>query len=142
MTVCPQCSNPTEDTMTFCPICGVPLNHTEDPSQTEPSSSAQEPYQWEGNTEKSEEAQEQKKQDGPEKQEKVERGFLGYLIGGLILITFGVFAVIQISSPNTANTGQNWAIMLLLIGIIIITSAVYMAVIARRHPRTTKAQNE
>jgi len=76
--------------------------------------------------------QENKKQ---KKQGKSERGFLSYLIGGLILITFGAFTVMQISNPNSANSAQNWAIMLILIGIIIITSAIYIALTAR-HPTT------
>ncbi|MDR1992265.1 MAG: hypothetical protein LBQ98_02015 [Nitrososphaerota archaeon] len=71
--------------------------------------------------------------EGRKKQEKVERGFVTYLIGGLILIIIGAFAVVQISDPGIVNTGQNWAFMFLFVGIIIIISATYMVVIARRH---------
>jgi predicted membrane channel-forming protein YqfA (hemolysin III family) len=127
--------------MTFCPLCGVPLKQTT-PTQSEhtttatSSSAAQEPNQGDDNTEENRE--ENKKQESAGKQEKADRGFLGYLIGGLVLITIGAFAVMQISSPATADTGQNWAIMLFLIGIIIIISAVYMAITARYHPRTAQ----
>ena len=67
-----------------------------------------------------------------EKQEKGERGFIGYLICGVILITLGLFSILQISGYFTADSGQSWAIMLLVIGIIIIGGAIYVALIARK----------
>ncbi|MCW3982571.1 MAG: zinc-ribbon domain-containing protein [Candidatus Bathyarchaeota archaeon] len=120
MSYCPKCGNPVEDTMTFCPRCGAPLKGTS-PAQAEPVP----PYQ-----KRNEKAE---KNENREKQEKGERGFIGYLIGGLILITLGLFSVIQISNPNIVNAGQTWALMLLIIGVIIIAGAIYVAVIARRH---------
>jgi hypothetical protein len=69
--------------------------------------------------------------------EKGEAGFIGYLIGGLILITLGLFSVLQLSG-YFSDTGQSWAIMLLIIGIIIIIGAIYIALVARkRSPQPT-----
>ncbi len=91
-------------------------------------------------SEKNEKQEKQTNRDRPEKgekQEKGEAGFIGYLIGGLILITFGLFSVLQLSG-YFADSGQSWAIMLLIIGIIIIVGAIYIALVARkRSPQPT-----
>lgn len=113
--------------MVFCPRCGASLKGTPIGQPTPP------PPTYSRN-EKSEKNEKQEKHENREKQEKGERGFVGYLIGGLILITIGVFSVLQISGYfNAYLSGQSWALMLLVIGIIIIIGAVYVAVIARRH---------
>jgi cation transport ATPase len=92
------------------------------------------PYRRNEKSEKNEKQEKQEKNQRPErseKQEKGEAGFIGYLIGGLILITFGLFSVLQISGYFTVDSGQSWAVMLLVIGIIIIVGAVYVAMVAR-----------
>jgi len=86
--------------------------------------------------EKGEKNEKNEKNESREKQEKGERGFVGYLIGGLILITFGLFSILQLSGYFEINGGQAWAVMLLIVGVIIIIGAVYVAMTARRqHPR-------
>jgi cation transport ATPase len=115
--------------MTFCPRCGASLK-----GAPEPQAAPVPPYQKRNEkAEKDEKNEKQEKNESREKQEKGERGFIGYLIGGLILITLGLFSVIQISNPNMINAGQTWALMLLIIGVIIIAGAIYVAVIARKH---------
>ena len=132
MSYCPKCGNKVEDTMTFCPRCGASLK-----GAPEPQAGPAPPYQKrDEKAEKGEKNEKQEKNESKEKQEKGERGFIGYLIGGLILITLGLFSVIQISNPNMVNAGQTWALMLLIIGVIIIAGAIYVAVIARRHSPT------
>ncbi len=131
MSYCPKCGNKIDDTMTFCPNCGTPLK--EAPTAQPPPAPAP-PYHR--RDEKSEKNEKQEKNEDREKQEKGERGFIGYLIGGLILITLGLFSVLQISGYFTADSGQSWAIMLLIIGIIIIVGAIYVAVIARKRSPT------
>jgi uncharacterized Zn finger protein (UPF0148 family) len=127
MSYCPKCGNKIEDTMTFCPICGAPLKDAPSPVQPTPPSQ----------TIRNEKQEKNEKHDSREKQEKSESGFIGYLIGGLILITFGAFSILQLSG-YFADSGQSWALMLLLIGVIIIIGAVYVALTARRHsPRPT-----
>jgi predicted lipid-binding transport protein (Tim44 family) len=126
MSYCPKCGNQVEDAMTFCPRCGASLKGTPPPAQPAPA----QPYR---RNEKGEKNEKNEKHESREKQEKGERGFVGYLIGGLILITFGLFSVLQLSGYFAANSGQSWALMLLIIGVIIIVGAVYVAMTARRH---------
>jgi hypothetical protein len=133
MSYCPKCGNKVDENMAFCPRCGASLKPTP-PGQPIPPPA--QPYgRRNEKSEKNEKREKQEKNQHPErgeKQEKGETGFIGYLIGGLILITFGLFSVLQISGYFTASSGQSWAVMLLVIGIIIIVGAIYVAMIARR----------
>ncbi len=124
MSYCPRCGNKVDETMAFCPRCGASLKGPT-VQQTAPP---QQPYRHE----KGEKNEKQEKNQQPEKQEKAETGFVGYLIGGLILITLGVFALLQLSG-NYFSSGQGLAIMLLIIGIIVIVGAIYVALSSRRH---------
>ena len=132
MSYCPKCGNKVDETMAFCPRCGASLKGTA-PSQAAPAPA------YRRRDEKSEKNEKQEKNQQPEKgekQEKGEQGFIGFLIGGIILITIGAFTLIDLTYPSISS-GQHWAIMLLIIGIIIIIGAIYVAVIARkRNPPT------
>lgn len=136
MSYCPKCGNKVDETMAFCPKCGAALKG-QPPSQPNQPAPTQ-PYGRQEKAEKNEKQENQEKgQHGEkgEKQEKTERGFVGYLIGGLILITIGVFSLLELSAPNFS--GQDLAIMLFIIGAIIIVGAVYVALTSRRHfPKT------
>jgi len=130
MSYCPKCGNKVDETMVFCPRCGASLKGppTAQPAPTQP-------YRRNEKAEKNEKQEKQTNRDRPEKaenQEKGERGFVGFLIGGLILITFGLFSVLQLSGYFGTNSGQNWALMLLIIGVIIILGAIYVALVARK----------
>jgi hypothetical protein len=125
MSFCPKCGNKVDENMVFCPHCGTSLKAAP-PSPPAPV----QPYRRKD--EKSEKNEKQEKQEKGERQEKGETGFIGYLIGGLILITFGLFSVLQLSVFFTVDSGQSWAIMLLIIGIIIIFGAIYVAMGARK----------
>ena len=95
MSYCPKCGNKVDETMVFCPHCGASLKGTPT-SQPTPTQL----YPRNEKSEKNEKHEKQTNRDRPEKaetQEKGERGFIGYLIGGLILITFGLFSVLQLS---------------------------------------------
>ena len=130
MSFCPKCGNKVDETMVFCPNCG---NSLKTGPLGQPSPAPPQPYRR--RSEKQEKNEKQEKQQQPEKgekQEKSETGFIGYLIGGLILITLGLFSVLQLSGFFTVNSGQSWAFMLLIIGIIIIVGAVYVAIGARK----------
>jgi predicted lipid-binding transport protein (Tim44 family) len=124
MSYCPKCGNKIDDTMVFCSHCGYLLRTVQPSTQTMP------PYRQ--RNEKAEKNEKNEKNEDREKQEKGERGFIGYLIGGLILITFGSFTMLQLTNA-LPDSGQNWALLLLLIGIIIIAGALYMALTARKH---------
>jgi hypothetical protein len=130
MSYCPKCGNKIDETMVFCPRCGASLKGTQTGQPVPPQ-----PYRRNEKSEKNEKQEKQKSRDRPEKgekQEKGETGFIGFLIGGLILITFGLFSVLQLSGYFVTDSGQSWAIMLLIIGVIIIIGAIYIALVARK----------
>jgi hypothetical protein len=133
MSYCPKCGNKVDETMAFCPRCGASLKVS---APGQPITPPAQPYRRRNEkSEKNEKQEKQEKNQGSqrnEKQEKSESGFVGYLIGGLILITLGFFSVLQISGYFTVNSSQSWAVMLLIIGLIIIVGAIYVALIARR----------
>jgi uncharacterized membrane protein YvbJ len=112
MPYCPKCGNKVDETMAFCPTCGTALKGA--------TASSAAP-----NREKEE------KQEKHEKPQKGEYGFVGFLISGLILITIGAFAILDLSSNGSAS-GQDLVIMLVIIGLIIIVGAVYVATPARK----------
>jgi uncharacterized membrane protein YvbJ len=133
MSYCPKCGNKVEENMVFCPRCGASLKAT-----AAAGAVAGQPYQRRNEkAEKNEknEKNEKDQRESREKQEKGEYGFVGYLIGGLILITIGFFSILQITG-STLTTGGDFAIMLLIIGVIIIIGAIYVTMVARkRSPR-------
>ncbi len=113
--------------MAFCPHCGASLKGAT-PGQPAPASLI-------ANKKKPKRTRKQEKNQNPEKgekQEKSEHGFIGFLIGGLILITIGVFSLLQLSNYFN-QPGQGLAVMLFIIGIIIIIAAVYVALSSRKH---------
>ena len=69
-----------------------------------------------------------------EKQEKGEYGFVGWLIGGLILITTGLLATLQFA--KIIPTGTMIPSLLLIIGSIVIVSALYFVNLARKRAPT------
>jgi uncharacterized membrane protein YvbJ len=121
MPYCPKCGNQVDENMTFCPRCGSPLKtHAQ----------AQQAPVYRRRDEKSEKNEKDEKN---EKGEKGEQGFVGWLIGGLILIIIGIFSLL---SASGYLTGATWPFMLVLIGIVIIIAAAYIATTAkRRSPR-------
>ena len=85
--------------------------------------------------EKSEKSEKAEKHEKGEKGEKHELGFLGPLIGGLILIFLGAAAFVGVSYPHY-DLRTFWAFFLLLIGVLVIIAAIYGAfVLAKRHPK-------
>lgn len=97
--------------MTFCPNCGNPLKGTPPPH-------TQQLHETERGT----------------KPEKGEHGFLPYFLGGIILIAVGLFSVLQISGA-LPDSGQNWAVLLFIVGIIIIFGAIYTTLLTKKYPR-------
>jgi VIT1/CCC1 family predicted Fe2+/Mn2+ transporter len=124
MSYCPKCGNEVNETMAFCPHCGTALKGPPT-DQTAPSQT--------NNLEKDEKKEKNQHPEKGEKQEKTEHSFIGYLIGGLVLITTGVFALLELSG-SFRDSGQGFAIMLFIIGMIVIIGAIYMALTSRKHP--------
>ena len=104
--------------MDFCPSCGTQLKDAP-PNEAVPE----------------QKQEEQKIPAKPAKVGKLRREFYKYLVTGVILLTIGVFAILQLSNPMM-NLTQNLTIMLIMIGVIIIVSAVYVAM-SGRHSRVT-----
>lgn len=93
--------------MTFCPKCGTPLKGVPPTHVHEHERSG--------------------------KPERAEHGFLPYLLGGIILIVVGLFSVLQISG-TVSDSGQNWAILPFIVGIIIIIGAIYATLLTKKYP--------
>jgi hypothetical protein len=141
MSYCTKCGNKVEETMDFCPRCGAPLKSTPTAGTAPPTPPSTQPYSpYQSRHEKQEKNEKNEKQEKDQRREKHEKGeysFVGYLIGGLILITLGFFSLLQITN-QALTSGGDFAIMLLIIGVIIIIGAIYVSVVARRHtPRPT-----
>jgi predicted lipid-binding transport protein (Tim44 family) len=124
MSYCPKCGTKVSEEMVFCPKCGAPLKAEKPPTEAPPTH-----YRSE-KAEKAEKYEKQEKGEKTEKHEKQEFGFVGPLIGGLILIFFGLMSYLQV----TGFIGKEvvGALFLILIGIIIIVGVIYAT---RRHPR-------
>jgi uncharacterized membrane protein YvbJ len=121
MVYCPKCGNQVDENMTFCPRCGASLRMEAAARSVRRDEKA--------------EKQEKQEPEKGEKHEKGEYGFVGWLIGGLILIVIGVMAFLSVYY-NFINLAFGWALFLLVIGVIIIAAAVYLATTARkRSPR-------
>jgi divalent metal cation (Fe/Co/Zn/Cd) transporter len=68
--------------------------------------------------------------------ERAEYSFIKYLVGGLILITVGISAILELTNPALAS-GEYLALMLLLVGLILICGAVYYALAGRKRVHST-----
>ena len=96
MSYCPKCGNKVEETMAFCPHCGTSLKVAATPGQPAPA-----PQGLIADKKKPKRMRNKRKirilKKG-EKQEKSEHGFIGFLIGGLILITIGIFSLLELTA--------------------------------------------
>jgi uncharacterized membrane protein YvbJ len=127
MSYCPKCGAKVTEEMSFCPKCGAPLEAAQAPAEPR--------LREYRRGEKSEKGEKAEKREKSEKTEKHELGFLGPLIGGLILIFLGIAAFIGVSYPHY-GLRTFLAFFLLLIGVIVIVAAIYGAfVLRKRHPK-------
>jgi len=126
MSSCPKCGTKISEEMAFCPKCGAALKVEQAPAEARAK-----PYRRD---EKAEKTEKREKAEKTEKREKREYGFLGPLIGGLILIFVGLAFYLRVVLD--IKTELVWAFFFVIIGIVIIAVAVYGAMMAgRRHPR-------
>ncbi len=132
MPTCPKCGNKVTEDMSFCPKCGAALKFEQTAAPPPPPPPPSTTYRR--RNEKGEKEEKEEKQEKGEKHEKRGYGFLGPLIGGLILIFIGLVGYLQITL--SVPQGIVNAFVLVVIGIIIIIAAIYAAAMAtRRHPR-------
>jgi len=130
MAQCPKCGSEVSEEMSFCPKCGAALRiQPPPPAGTRPTR-----YRRDEKSEKGEKHEKEEKGEKGEKGEKQGYGFLGPLIGGLILVFLGVSFWLELTGVLSAR--YMWSFFLLLIGIVIIIAALYTAfVLTKRHPR-------
>lgn len=128
MPYCPKCGNQVDETMTFCPRCGAALK-VEAPRPAPPPPH----YHREEKTEKGEKHEKNEPEKG-EKHEKGEFGFLGWLIGGIVLIAIGLLA--YVSAVGFIHSEFEGPLVLLVIGVAVIIIAIYFATMTRRRSPT------
>jgi hypothetical protein len=129
MSYCPKCGNKIEEDMTFCPNCGAALK-----AQQPASGAWSQPTTYRRKEKTEEKSEKHEKREKGEKHEKGEYGFVGPLIGGLIVLFLGLAIYLRIQ--YSYDTNLLWALFFVLLGILIIVGGVYGVIMAgRRHPR-------
>ena len=132
MSYCPKCGNKIDEEMTFCPKCGASLKEAQAPVDAEGRQ-----YRYRRRDEKSEKNEKNEKNEKDERREKHEKGqygFIGPLIGGLVLIFIGLATYLQITQGIDSNL--LWAFFFVIIGIIVIIGGIFGGLAAsRRHPK-------
>lgn len=134
MPYCLKCGIKVEDTMAFCPNCGAALKD----SAPSPASAPE-------LVPKQEQVKENNQLVTPQvplqvrMQQKPRYSFIIYLVAGLILVTVGVSAILELTNPSLAS-GTYLAMMLLAIGLIVIFGGVYYALSGRKHVTSSMLQ--
>ena len=134
MPYCLKCGTKVEDAMTFCPNCGMQLKDAvQAPAPTTPTDQAP-AVAVDQPTPKTGEDKPQKT-EAPKQltlHKRVDFSFIKYLAAGLILITFGVSAIMELTNPALASV-ESLEVMLLIMCFIVGGSAAYYFLAARRH---------
>lgn len=134
MSYCPKCGSKIDEDMSFCPKCGAPLR-VEKVTPVTPETRPTQYRRDEKTEEKSEKHEKGEKSEKSEKHEKREYGFMGPLIGGVILLFIGMALYLRVT--NNIQVETLWALFFVLIGLLVIVAGVYGVIMApRRHPRT------
>jgi len=134
MPECPKCGYKVREEMSFCPNCGAPLK-VEKPVAAQPAAPPP-PVRYRGEkAEKQERDEKREKHEKGEKREKGEYGFMGPIIGGIVLIIIGLLSYLSITRVISGEIIG--AVILVVIGVAIIIGVIYAAGMAsRRYPRT------
>ena len=124
MPYCPKCGAEVSEEMDFCPQCGTSL-------KLPPARVRREKAEKE---EKREKQEKEEKAEKAEKYEKREFGYVGPLVGGVILIFLGVmFYLAAIGRIRVRDWGP---VFLIMVGIIILVFGLYATLVAaKRSPR-------
>jgi uncharacterized membrane protein YvbJ len=126
MSYCPKCGSKIDENMMFCPKCGAALKPTQASAEPAPRTVV---YR----NEKNEKDEKHEKGEKTEKHEKRVYGFMGPLIGGLILILIGLMAYLELM--HKVEPRMLGALFFVIVGVAIIIGVVYGATLARkRHP--------
>jgi len=121
MPYCTKCGAEVSEDVEFCPKCGTRLKPPPAPVRMEKA-------------EKEEKEEKREKAEKAEKHEKREFGYVGPLVGGVILIIVGIMLYLATVSPMYMH---DWGpVFLIMVGIIILALGLYAALIAaKRSPR-------
>lgn len=126
MSFCPKCGSKIDENMMFCSKCGAALKPTQALTEFAPCTVV---YR----NEKNEKDEKHEKGEKTEKHEKRVYGFMGPLIGGLILILIGLTAYLEL--VNMVERRMLGALFFVIVGVAIIIGVAYGATLARkRHP--------
>jgi len=129
MPECKKCGSKVEEDMSFCPKCGAPLK-VEAVSAEQPPTAQRPKGEKE---EKQEKHEKHEKHEKTEKHEKKEYAFIGWLVGGIILIIIGLTSYLEVSGAFDAHTRRMmWALFIIVVGVLIIFGAFYYAMMARK----------
>lgn len=121
MPYCPKCGVEVREEMDFCPQCGARIKPLPVRVQREKA-------------EKGEKREKPEKEEKGEKHEKREFGYVGPLVGGVILIFLGIMSYLAVTGRIYV---RDWGpVFLIVIGIIILVVGLYATLIAsKRSPR-------
>ena len=129
---CPICGNKIDSAMTFCPNCGTLLKAQSVRQDTVGLSQPSYEYQYRNHRDEKAE-----KNEKSEKHEKQGGSYVGYLIGGLVIIFIGLLVFVNATTDLLKGPVFS-AVFLVVIGIIIIVAGIYFAMRARqRNPVPT-----
>ncbi len=130
MPYCPKCGTEVGEGVNFCPKCGASLAvGTAAPTTPEAG-----PTSYRRDEKTQEKSEKQEKHEKEEKHEKRGYGFMGPLIGGVILLFIGLGLYLDTLHYDVTAL---WALFFVLVGVLIIVGGAYGAMTARRrHPRT------
>lgn len=114
MPYCPKCGVEVSEKMDFCPQCGASLK----------------PPPARVRREKAEKEEKREKAEKAEKYEKREFGYVGPLVGGVILILLGImFYLAAVGRIYVRDWGP---FFLIVVGIIILVFGLYAALVAAK----------
>jgi uncharacterized Zn finger protein (UPF0148 family) len=135
MPECKKCGFKVKEDMSFCPNCGASLREAA-VAVPQPPAPPERPTHV--RYEKEEKHEKQEKREKGEKHEKGEYGFIGPLIGGIVLIIIGLMSYLQVTGMiNDVTRGILWAFFIVVVGLLLILGAIYaMTTARRRYPRT------
>ena len=129
---CPKCGIKVDEDAAFCPKCGAMIKIEQAASAgTRPARRRNEKDE---KAEKDERREKNEKNEKAEKHEKREHTYIGWFIGGLVVILIGAMSLVQVYYPAQKDMAN--AFFLIIIGAIVIVGAVYASMLAsRRHPK-------
>jgi uncharacterized membrane protein YvbJ len=124
MPYCKKCGTEIKEGMAFCPECGTPVKVTEARTADYYKNEKDE------KGEKNEKQEKMEKGEHPEKYETRPYGFLGPLVGGVILILIGFMFYLTVTGTVTIHSF--FPFFLIVVGVLIIFGVLAGTAMARK----------